>query len=432
MARVLQALVLPAAITLFCSCASTPLRVLPETLAVPADFAGVVHGGASRTQKEFDYLDYLGASWLLHTFYWDDIEPEDGEWDFLYYDALVDKAKASGKKVLGVLGYDTWRIHEDRNTHKYIPPEKLPAFLDYVRETVRHFRGRVDAWCVWNEPNFIFWNGTRAEYFELARQAAGAVREADDAAVLLGGAFNRGVFGLPEDFIRGLFESGAMEQADGVAFHPYELNPARTARLYDQFRAIVDDYGFGDKIWLTETGYPTGGWYPTAVSEKEFPAYVVKTFTLLAARGAQKLFWYQLFDPHKRQGGDSEDFFGLARSRRDYTSKGAEAFRLCAAFLPGTTYYAQMPPREDLPASLQSFYFEGNGGGVLILWNEGLAALRVRLSLPGTGRLRHDPVSGAAATLPAEINISVGATPVVITWRENSSGGVRDARISAP
>ncbi|MDR0584175.1 MAG: endo-1,4-beta-xylanase [Treponema sp.] len=423
MPRLLPPLTLPVLALLLFSCASAPQPQVQQD--VPADFAGLVHAGGSRTRKEYAYLDYLGTSWIVNTFYWDSIEVDDGEWDFLSYDAFVDKAKAEGKKILGVLAYDSWLIHDDKNTKRYIPPEKLPRFLNYVRETVGRYRGRVDAWCVWNEPNFIFWRGSRGEFFELARQTADAVREADDGAILLGGAFNRNVFGLDEGFIRGLFESGAMDKADAVAFHPYELNPVRSARLYDQFRDIAADYGFAGRIWITEMGYPTGGWYPTSVSEKKLPAYVIKTFTLLAAKGAQRLFWYQLFDPHKRKAGNSEDFFGLVRSRRDYRSKGAEAFRLCARFLSGTTYYPQKPKREGLPASLQSFYFEGNGRAALVLWKE-YGAVPVRLTLSGSARFRHDPVSGDTVGIPAETLITVGAMPVFVTWE----GG--EARISAP
>jgi hypothetical protein len=413
---------LPVMALLFFSCASAPPPPPAESREIAADFAGVVHGGRTRTRKEYAYLDYLGASWVLQTFSWDSVEPEPGEWDFLVYDAFVDGAKSAGKKVLGVLAYDSWWIHKDLETRHYIPPEKLPDFLNYVRQTVSRYRGRVDAWCIWNEPDFIFWKGTNEEFFELARRAAAVVREADNEVVLLGGAFNRGVFSLNESFIRGLFESGAMDQADAVAFHPYELNPARAAKLYDQFRDIVDDYGFGDRIWITEIGYPSGGWYPTAIQEKKLPAYVIKTFALLAIRGPQKLFWYQLFDPHQRRAGNSEDFFGLVRSRRDYRSKGAEAFRLCAAGLQGAVYRPLKILREGLPNSLQSFCFEKNESGVLILWNDGPAAVTVRLSLPGTDHVRHDPVTAAAAAMPAETTVKAGTTPVFITWRGGTGG----------
>ena len=411
-------LIFPAVLLLFNSCASSRL-VYPENTFVPSDFSGIVHAGGTRTHKESAYLDYLGVSWILHTFYWSSIEPEQGEWNFLYYDALVDRNKAAGIKILGVLAYDNWWIHDDMSEHKYIPPQRLPDFLNYVRETVEHFRGRVDAWCIWNEPNFQFWTGTDDEFIELARQAAGAVREVDSEVILLGGAFNRNILGLPEKFIRGLFESGAMDKTDAIAFHPYELNPYRTALLYERFRNIVDEYGFGDKIWVTEIGYPTGGWYPTRVQEKRFPEYVIKTCVLLAAAGARKILWYQLFDPHSRSSGNSEDFFGLVRSSRNYVSKGAEAFRLCARFLSETNCYAIESGADGLPGSIRSFWFKGNGRGALVLWNDGLGQARIRLRLSGTNHALHDPVTGAENQIQPDTAVTVGRMPVFITWNES-------------
>jgi len=412
------AAILPAAVFVFYSCTSAPVSLPSENQAIPADFSGIVHAGGTRTQKEYAYLEHIGVSWVLQTFYWSSIEPEQDEWDFLEYDAFVDRAKAAGIKVLGVLAYDNRWIHDDRDTHRYIPPQRLPDFLRYSQKTVEHFRGRVDAWCIWNEPNFNFWNGTDEEFFELARQTADAIREIDSEVILLGGAFNRGVFGLPEKFIRGLFESGAMDKTDAVAFHPYELNPVRTRLLYEQFRKIVADYGFGDKIWVTEVGYPTGGLYPTKIREKKFPEYVIKTWVLLAVSGSNKLFWYQMFDPFRRSGGNSEDFFGLVRSRWDYTSKGAEAFRLCAKYLQGSICYAQESRRDGFPKSVRAFWFNGDGGGALVLWNEGSGLKQIRLRLSGTDHARHDPVSGSASPIQAEITVKAGKMPVFITWQD--------------
>jgi hypothetical protein len=370
--RSLRIVSIPMLTLLLFSCASSPSSS-PGPLAIPADIAGIVHAGQTNTPEEYALLDKLGVNWILTTFYWGILEPAQGQWNFYQYDHYVDTAKTAGKKILGVLAYDVGWIHDDGKTHSYIPPDKIDSFLEYVRQTVTHFQGRVDAWCIWNEPNFQFWTGSRDEYLVLARRAADAVREADSGVILLGGAFNRGVFCLPKAYIRGLFESGAMEKADGVAFHPYELNPSRTLKLYGKFRALVAPYGFADRIWLTEAGYPTGGWYPTKTNEKKLPSYVVKTFVNLSVNGAKKILWYQLFDPVNRKKSDSEDFFGLVRSTDDYTSKGAEALRLCALHIAGTTYRPDLPRRADLPRSLRAFYFEQpDGGGTLVLWKEGI------------------------------------------------------------
>ena len=406
---------------LLCACASNRAVITSNPLLIPEDIAGLVHAGQTITVEEYTLLDRMGAPWLLATFYWNDIEPLKNQWNFYSYDDYVDTAAASGKKIIGILGYDVPWIHEDGKRHNYIPPEKLYYFLDYIRRTAAYFQGRVDAWCIWNEPNGHFWKGSRDEFFMLTRLAADAIKEADPDVTLLGGAFNRGIFGLSKAYINGLFRSGAMEKADGIAFHPYELSPARTARLYSAFRAMVGEYGFADRVWVTEVGYPTGGLYPTATPEKDFPAYIVKTFVNLAVGGAKKILWYQLFDPVNRKNSSSEDYFGLVRSRIDYTSKGAEAFRLCSTHLAGTVYHPGLPVREGLPNSLQAFYFEKpDGGGTLVLWKEGNAIQLVLHGPPGA-YTAHELVSGNAAVIPLE-TITVGTTPVFITWQGGGEG----------
>jgi len=409
----------------FSACASNPAPSGP--VVIPEDFAGIVHAGQTNTPQEYALLDRMGASWLLTTFNWNRIEKTEGQWDFDQYDKYADTAKAAGKKIIGVLAYDVPWIHKDGKTHKYIPPDKIHFYLNYVQKTAAHFKGRVDAWCIWNEPNFGFWNGSRDEYLSLARQAADALRETDSEVILLGGAFNRGISGMPTAYIKGIFESGAMDKADAVAFHPYELNPNRTAKLFLEFRAHAAKYGFEDRIWITEVGYPTGGMYPTAVSEKKFPAYIVKTFTALAANGAKKILWYQLFDPLKRVKSDSEDYFGLARSRDDYTSKGAEAFRLCAIYLSGATYHPEFSRQKDLPGGLRAYYFEQpSGGGTLVLWKDG-KTIELTLKTPENEYTRHDIVTGNAETASSQTPILVGSRPVFITWQ---GGGTPSLRIS--
>jgi len=281
----------------------------------------------------------------------------------------------------------------------------------------------VGAWCIWNEPNSRrFWNGTVDEYTELIRQAAAVIKEIDSNVIVLGGAFNRNVIGLPIKMISSLFESGAMENVDAMAFHPYELNVNRSIRLYKQFEEIINRYGYNDEIWVTEIGYPTGGWYPTKVSEVNFPLRIIKTFTLLAAGGAKRVFWFQMFDAPNPSKNNSEDFFGLVRSENDYTSKGAEAFRLCASYISGSVFYSLT--QSDLPASLRVFYFKKENGGALVLWKDGFGYAQVSLKLPGMEHLRHDIVTGNASSINYDITIRVGSEPVFITWRtvHDSSG----------
>jgi len=402
------------------SCASAPVNVAPNGRYIPADFTGVVHAGMSANPEEYELINYMGISWILQTFYWDRIEPEQGQWNFQGYDTFVDNAAANNVKVFGVLAYDVYWIHEDQSRHNAVSADQIHYYLDFVRETAEHFKGRVGAWCIWNEPNFHFWNGTDKEFVELSRQAADAIREVDSDVILLAGAFNRNVFGLPVSFIRRMFESGAMDKVDGIAFHPYELNASRAIRLYEQFRKIVDKYGFGDKIWITEMGYPTGGLYPTKVPENRFPEMIVKTYAYLAAAGARHVLWYQMFDPEQRSNNNSEHYFGLTRSLQDHTSKGAEAFRLCSLYMSDTTCYV-LTKQDGLPGSMRAFWFKGSQRSALVIWNEG-GTRNTNIALPGTNHLIHDIYTGSSAPILIDNAVRIGRDPVVITYNHSGEG----------
>jgi hypothetical protein len=400
------------------SCNTTPL---PQntTANIPEDFFGVVHAGRYRTAEEYELINEMGIKWILNTFYWNSIEREKGTFNFSGNDAFVDMAISEGKKVLVVLGYEASWLFPDGKSKAYISQENIPHFLNFVEETVRHFQGRVDAWSIWNEPNLSrFWKGPRKDFYELTRLTAQRIRETDPDAYILGGIFLRS----PKGYIRAMYKAGAMENLDGLAFHPYDLNPRGAMNLYDNFLDVLSEINYTEPVWITEAGYPTGGLYPTKVSLEEQPSYVVKTIVGAAARGARALLWYELFDSQNEgQAGDkkwdSERFFGLAYP--DYTRKnGAWAYELCARFLPGSRYSGDLPLRENIPRNIVSFCFLENTSGynTLILWNDQNRTQTVNIQLPAPA-LVHDITTGQNRPLSAETAIEVGKQPLIITWR---------------
>lgn len=415
-----------ALLVLLGSCRSSAF-VVRESRAVPQDFAGMVHAGNTRSDQEYAVLNDMGVAWILATFYWGSIEPQQGAWNFSHYDAYVARAKQDGKKIIAVLAYDAPWIYSDEDKKKpapHIRPKDIPKYLDFVEAAVLRYRDTVDAWSVWNEPNVTrFWKGSKREFAALTKAAIQKIREIAPEATILAGALS----GLPTipfisesytGYIKALFESGAMEQASGFAFHPYSTNPQETATLYAKVAELVAPYGFQDKIWVSEVGYPTHGLYPSRVSEEKQAAYVIKTICALAAQGARVICWYELFDAYNRdhkRTADSEHYFGLLYP--DYEPKqGAAAYSLMSRYISGMTYQAQALSRNAVPPSITSYYFEGEDNrATLILWkNSGKQVLR--LSLPGTGHVLHDPSTGNTHILDAQTALAVGSTPSIITW----------------
>ena len=404
------------------SCSSTPLPK-NDSVRIPDDFFGMVHAGNTASEEEYNLLKEMHVRWVLETFYWDLIEPEHGVFNFTRYDRYVDRAILEGKKIIAVLAYDTSWLEDGKS--RYVSAENMPFFLDYVEETVRHFKGRVDVWSVWNEPNFMFWNGTNNEFFELSKLATERIRETDPDAYIIGGAYWR----TPVGFIRGMHRAGAMEGLDGIAFHPYALNPGASMRLHDRFLNVLSEINFTGPVWITEIGYPTDGWFPLKVSMENLPSYVIKNIVGSAARGARVLLWYDFFD-HYNEGevpkGTSltkrtEISYGLVYP--DYGRKnGSFAYELCARFLPGSIYTPELPIRENIPASIVSFTFiNGNtGDSTLVLWNDSTGIINVNLQIPETAII-HDISTGLNRTLSTEssmgVSLEIGTRPLFITWQ---------------
>ena len=404
------------------SCSSTPLPK-NNAVRVPDDFFGMVHAGNTETDEEYQLLNEMGVVWVLETFYWQRVERTPGEFNFSRYDGYVDTAIMQGKKVLAVLAYDTPWLSNGRA--RYVSPENTHYFLRYVEEMVRHFKGRVDVWSVWNEPNFMFWSGTNNEFYDLSRLATERIRETDPDSYIIGGAFWR----TPANFIRGMHRAGAMEGLDGIAFHPYDLNPGRSMRTYDRFLRVLSEINFTGPVWITEIGYPTDGWFPLKIAMDDLPSYVVRTIVGSAARGARILLWYDFFD-HFNEGEVPKGTSLTKRTEASYglvypnfqRKNGSFAYELCARFIPGSIYTPELPLRENIPGNIISFTFMNGtyGHNSLILWNDRAGIINVNLQLPGPV-ISHDISTGDSRILSseafAEMSLEIGTQPLFITWQ---------------
>jgi hypothetical protein len=404
------------------SCA-TPLYQIRGARQVPADFFGMTpYQGHDITAEDFELLDELGVIWQRRTCRWSSLEPHPGEWDFSSWDRYVDDSKATGKKLIAILAYDTPWIYNKETAGDNIGPEELPHYLNYVETVVSHYKGRIDAYEIWNEPNMLdyFWKGSDEDFFAMTIAAAHVIRRTDPDARILAGALWR----VPDSFIRKLFKSGAMDHADALSFHPYAVNPGGAVKLYDKLAGILEELDYRGEVWITEIGYPTGGWYPTKVWEKNFPRDIVKTLAGLATRNVRVLIWYEFQDSYNRGEApsrwNSESFFGL--SYLDHTRKnGFEAWALCGRYLAGAEYLPDWPIRQDLPDRTVTLCFRGSGGeNTLILWNERGGAVKARIILPGTGQTLHDISTGKGRLITAETEHKIGETPLFFTWREES------------
>lgn len=399
---------------------STVHYTLTEPRAIPPDSFGMAHAGGRLTEKENRLLGEMGVSWIRSTFRWDSIQKRTKQWDFRGWDRYVGNAERAGKKILAVLAYDVPWIYgkEQREARRHIEPDKIPYFLQYVEGIVRRYKGRIGAYEIWNEPNWLFWKGPDEDFFALATEAAKRIKEVDPNSYLVVGSFWR----VSRYFIEGMFRAGAFQYADAVSFHPYALDPEGVIALYDELKEILAEQGFRGDIWVTEVGFPTGGWYLTRVSEEKKPSYVIKTLAGLLVRGARVVFWYELFDKFPEGEApsvlDSELYFGL--NYPDFQPKsGAAAYSLMANQIAGSTYRPDLVNLSpDLKGTLEVLPFlRPDGQRVLLLWSRLEEEVCVRIS-PVEGLIQYNIATGQRQSVPSEGRFHVGREVIFLAQKD--------------
>ncbi len=121
----------------------------------------------------------------------------------------------------------------DRSLYSvFWPPktaEQIEAFSKYVNWVVKHFRGRVQYYEVWNEPNIDYWNPVPSpeEYGRLFKAVAPVIRTADPSSKVIFGA----LAGADLNFAKAALDACACaESIDIFSYHIYpnyghNLNP---------------------------------------------------------------------------------------------------------------------------------------------------------------------------------------------------------------
>jgi polysaccharide biosynthesis protein PslG len=237
-------------------------------------------------------------------------------------DALIDLAVSRGQRPLVVLDYGSSFYDGGGLINS---PSGIAAFTRYARFVVRHFKGRVDQFEIWNE-----WNigggvaqtprpkGSAASYEALLHAVYPAIKAENPSAVVVGGAVAK----MDEAWIDSFGQAGGFAFVDGFSVHPYNFSeigpryargsPERSINWLERLKATVDHFARGRtvSIYVTEIGWPTHDG-PHGVPEAAAAAYAQRFYLLARSRPwIAGVWWYDLFDDGT-DPGNREHHFGL-------------------------------------------------------------------------------------------------------------------------
>ncbi|MHA1699368.1 MAG: cellulase family glycosylhydrolase [Promethearchaeota archaeon] len=221
-----------------------------------------------------------GLAWRRLDCLWSRIHPDNDTWDWSEYDRDVEQSVASNIYQIVLLCYGNPNITGADYFH--IPPDKLDAWGDFVRQIVRRYRGNktIIAYEVWNEANGDgFWKGSAEDYARLLIKTSGIIRQEDPNALILCTGTQSSVnakLGPNEDFYSRLFDWNESHPEfkgkiifDVYNIHAYLNNPVEYRELIRRQKSVCEKYNFDwrphpgslrfqdrfSKIWCTEIGF---------------------------------------------------------------------------------------------------------------------------------------------------------------------------------
>ncbi|HSV72720.1 MAG TPA: hypothetical protein VLH79_03060 [Chthonomonadales bacterium] len=308
-----------------------------------------------------------GVPWIRERIAWGEVERQRGSFVWTRYDAAVDAARRQGLRIVQVFHSSPGWSRADGDTARY-PDDPRDAFR-FGEAAARHFRGRVQAWEVWNEADIPHFSVEPAsEYAAFLKAVARGLKRADPRIPVTQVSYAL----QAELFADLLYRNGAAAYFDVFNYHIYAQPAAFPARAQGHFDLLDRHRVPRMPVWLTEAGLPL----PVAAAlsdeqKRQQAEFVPKSYVMSLASGTDRHFFFVF--PHYVEGGS---WFGLLDpDMRPYPGYAALA---TVARLLGSAEYAGRPVG-DQPPGLQSHLFETPRGQVLVVWSDGDP---VRLTVP--------------------------------------------------
>ncbi|MBX3069616.1 MAG: beta-galactosidase [Thermomicrobiales bacterium] len=216
-----------------------------------------------------------GFQYVRHPFYWSEIEPEAGDYNWETYDAIVRSFSDAGLEIVAVISSTPeWARAPEHAGFVDAPPINPDLYAEFVSVLVSRYSQYVRFYQIGDQPNSPErWGGlaaTAADYLEVLAPAFNAARTANQESKVILAEFSATgagtVPGADLRFLRAVYEAGGQPyfdvvaaSVDGGTASPFDRRiSAQTPSLSRAilFRETVHEHGDDAKpIWFTHYGW---------------------------------------------------------------------------------------------------------------------------------------------------------------------------------
>jgi hypothetical protein len=258
-------------------------------LQVPQDLNPDVMNGFLRSVSQD-----LGVPWIKKQVRWEDIEPEQGQYNFAELDLLMAGVRTFGiRPMFSIVTAPDWAREPGVYLERHGPPANNEDYVNFVRALYERYPGQILAVEVWNEQNIDReWTSVRglsaSNYVSLLRDVYNMTQEVSPGTIVISGALSPtgvddGVSVINDQrYMRQMIDAGMLDVTDCVGVHHNGYNISPLVR-YDEvpndpsatyrgpfdnphpswsFRSTLEGYltsirnaGYDTKLCITEFGW---------------------------------------------------------------------------------------------------------------------------------------------------------------------------------
>jgi hypothetical protein len=186
-------------------------------------------GNTATTARDLQLAKSGGFHWVKQRFEWRNIEGKNkGNFEWSEPDRIVDAISQTDLKIVARVDDQPQWASSRIQWPGYGPPDNLNDWTDFLTALASRYKGRIQAYEVWNEPNLDReWGGSTPSadaYTTMLKASYQAIKAADPQALVISAGMSptttNNEHAIPDMlFIQKMYEDGARDYFDILGVH---------------------------------------------------------------------------------------------------------------------------------------------------------------------------------------------------------------------
>src|SRR5438105_996245 len=194
-------------------------------------------GNSNTTARDLQLAKQGGFHWVKQRFEWRNIEGKNkGDFEWNEPDRIVDAISQAGLSIIARVDNQPKWASSSIQWPGSGPPDNPTDWSDFLTALARRYKGRIQAYEIWNEPNLDReWGDKRPDpnaYASMLKASYQAIKGADSQALVISAGMSptstNDDHAMPDlEFIRALYAAGAQDSFDLLGVHAagYKAEP---------------------------------------------------------------------------------------------------------------------------------------------------------------------------------------------------------------